>query len=810
MNPLRTTTFAVALTALLGLAPPTRSAHALAPVQDPGPPAGNLVFTPEAPRPGSTVTVRYHPAESLAGEPELILRGHFRIAKEPDSGLGARNGRIATLAPAGDGSFTASFRLPELAAHGVFVVEDIAGERLDTNGGRHFDLLVHGEDKSSLADALSQRAAYYQERDPAIASRSIERAMELRREVVAEENPGDSVTMTFTGSSVMLTAEDLERIGLPDVRWVRTWERWRQDGDSRAALDDFEAEWPAVGHRRPGMSSSALLIAVRTLDLAAVDRWAGRILDNGWTDPWSEKLMVARMISQIPVRRDRALELARGAMADLDAVDFARDPGRQLGQTAGEYAGVVTQARADALVKHSRLLAEAGFEEQSLEVLEAATAESAEPDLFRRLGELRLARGDAAGAALAFAVVASDPGTLPAEARALAGRAGHSADSPEWHRLLESAAATVLPRALAGAVRRSLPPVRVADAEGERLALEQIVGGKPAVVVFWARWCGPCIAEIPEVARLAQALEPRGVRLVSVSTDDVPGAEMDAWLRDRRVTYPVYYDLDGEAWSAFGAEYISAVFVLDANGLVRFEHSHVEGVWRQLEALGLLAGGRRSEGERRLAGLPRPRTPEQQRRPAPQHDEKPVRQHDLGHRADRDVLLSDDQRDHDDYRLRPGRREQRQRHSSGPQPCDCRPGDSHPQHPRVDPVKGIALHPDEPDGPDHPHQEQSRRHRSSDRQSIDFPGLHAGDSLRQFTVPSLRSPLARGPSASQPIGPVEGTENEPLDNHPANPAVMARPDCRGPLDAVGSPLGRRRFAPWVGLFRHRTRNFPDR
>lgn len=587
MNPPRTTTFAVALTALLCLAPTTRSAHALAPVQDPGPPAGNLVFTPEAPAPGSTVTVRYHPAEGLAAEPELILRGHFRIAMEPDSELGARNERIATLAPAGDGSFTASFSLPELAAHGVFVVEDIGGERLDANGGRHFDLLVHGEDKSSLADALFARAAYYRDRDPAIALRSGERAMELRREVVAEENPGDSVTITFTGSSVMLTAEDLERIGLPDVRWVRTWERWRQDGDSRAALDGFEAEWPAVGHKRPGMSSSALLIAVRTLDLAAVDRWAGRILDNGWTDPWSDKLMVARMISQIPVRRDRALELARGAMADLDAVDFARDPGRQLGQTAGEYAGVVAQARADALVKHSRLLAEAGFEEQSLEVLEAATAESAEPYLFRRLGELRLARGDATGAAHAFAVVASDPGTLPAEARALARRAGHSADSPEWQRLLESAAATVLPRALAGAVRRSLPPVRVADAEGERLALEQIVGGEPAVVVFWARWCGPCIEEIPEVARLAQALEPRGVRLVSVSTDDVPGAGMDAWLRDRRVTYPVYYDLDGEAWAAFGAEYIPAVFVLDENGLVRFEHSHIEGVWRQLEALGL-------------------------------------------------------------------------------------------------------------------------------------------------------------------------------------------------------------------------------
>ena len=490
-----------------GLRPPrTPAAHTvLKPTPLDEDPLQPLNFNPETPTPSAAMDLRSSTLPTLAVTALLALTPPTRSAHALASGY---------LTSAGGGSFAASFRLPELASHGAFVVEDIAGERPDTNGGKHFNLLVHGEDKSSLADALTERAVYYRDRDPAIARQSMERALELRREVVAEQHPGDSVTVTFTDSSVRLTGEDRDRGELPpDGRWTRIWERWRQNGDSRSALDEFEAEWPAVRDKRTGMSNSALLIAVRTRDLAAADRWAGRILDNGWTDPWSDKLMVARMISQIPGRRGRALELARGAMADLDAVDFARDPGRPLGQTAREYAGVIARARADALIEHYQLLAEAGFEEESLDVLEAATAESAEPGLFRRLGELRLGRGDTAGAALAFAVVASDPGTLPGEARALARRAGHSADSPEWRRLLDSATATALPRALAGAVRRPLPPVRVADAEGERFALEQIVGDEPAVVVFWARWCGPCIEEIPEVARLARSLEPQGVRL---------------------------------------------------------------------------------------------------------------------------------------------------------------------------------------------------------------------------------------------------------------------------------------------------------
>ena len=74
----------------------------------------------------------------------------------------------------------------------------------------------------------------------------------------------------------------------------------------------------------------------------------------------------------------------------------------------------------------------------------------------------------------------------------------------------------------------------------------------------------------------------------------MPGPEMDAWLLEHRVTYPVYYDLDGDAGDAFGVDHIPAVFVLDGDGLVRFEDSSIEGVWRQLEALGLLVGGWRT------------------------------------------------------------------------------------------------------------------------------------------------------------------------------------------------------------------------
>lgn len=40
-------------------------------------------------------------------------------------------------------------------------------------------------------------------------------------------------------------------------------------------------------------------------------------------------------------------------------------------------------------------------------------------------------------------------------------------------------------------------------------------------VNFWASWCEPCIAELPELVRAAHEWRPRGISFVSVSADEV-------------------------------------------------------------------------------------------------------------------------------------------------------------------------------------------------------------------------------------------------------------------------------------------------
>jgi len=43
--------------------------------------------------------------------------------------------------------------------------------------------------------------------------------------------------------------------------------------------------------------------------------------------------------------------------------------------------------------------------------------------------------------------------------------------------------------------------------------------GRPLVLHFWATWCGPCISELPALARLARDVQRRGIDFVAVSLD---------------------------------------------------------------------------------------------------------------------------------------------------------------------------------------------------------------------------------------------------------------------------------------------------
>jgi tetratricopeptide (TPR) repeat protein len=105
--------------------------------------------------------------------------------------------------------------------------------------------------------------------------------------------------------------------------------------------------------------------------------------------------------------------------------------------------------------------------------------------------------------------------------------------------------AAASPAAAAGAgrvflaARPPVPELAVVDAAGRdaRAALAEATGAGPVLLVVWASWCAPCIAELGALSREAQALAETGVAVVAVGADE-PDARAAALERLAELAWP--------------------------------------------------------------------------------------------------------------------------------------------------------------------------------------------------------------------------------------------------------------------------------
>ena len=121
------------------------------------------------------------------------------------------------------------------------------------------------------------------------------------------------------------------------------------------------------------------------------------------------------------------------------------------------------------------------------------------------------------------------------------------------------------------------PPFEIVTLDGDTLRLADL-HGQVVLLNFWATWCAPCRLEMPGFQRVWEDYADRGVTVIGLSTDRRVRSDVERWVRDRGISYPVAF-APGHVVRAYGgARVLPTSFLITPDG--RIAH-RVEGFYAE-------------------------------------------------------------------------------------------------------------------------------------------------------------------------------------------------------------------------------------
>jgi cytochrome c biogenesis protein CcmG/thiol:disulfide interchange protein DsbE len=147
---------------------------------------------------------------------------------------------------------------------------------------------------------------------------------------------------------------------------------------------------------------------------------------------------------------------------------------------------------------------------------------------------------------------------------------------PTWIRLLLVFAVAIVaaqaysrlrgPRPLATGA--AAPDFALTGSDGREVRLSAL-RGRVVAVNFWATWCPPCKAEIPDFAAVYAANAGKCLEFLGVAVDSGTHEEISAAAKDLGINYPVLFDDDAKVSDDYRIPAYPRTFLIDVRGRLR-------------------------------------------------------------------------------------------------------------------------------------------------------------------------------------------------------------------------------------------------
>ena len=148
--------------------------------------------------------------------------------------------------------------------------------------------------------------------------------------------------------------------------------------------------------------------------------------------------------------------------------------------------------------------------------------------------------------------------TTPASRRELLTRIGAGALAP---------LSLLAGSARAAAATGPAPDFTLRSAGGPNLRLAE-QRGSVVMVNFWATWCGPCLVEMPHLAKLHEKYKSAGFLLWGVSVDEDPKAAV-ALAGRLGVKFPLLFDTEKAVARQYALDSMPTTVLIDRDGRER-------------------------------------------------------------------------------------------------------------------------------------------------------------------------------------------------------------------------------------------------
>jgi thiol-disulfide isomerase/thioredoxin len=112
------------------------------------------------------------------------------------------------------------------------------------------------------------------------------------------------------------------------------------------------------------------------------------------------------------------------------------------------------------------------------------------------------------------------------------------------------------------------PAFSLRDLRGRSVRLGDFKG-KVLLINFWATWCAPCLAEMPDLVKLQKRFGPRGLQIIGVTYPPQDRASVRRMVRQLKINYPILLGSGKVAGDYNVGDVLPTTIIIDREGKVR-------------------------------------------------------------------------------------------------------------------------------------------------------------------------------------------------------------------------------------------------